>query len=127
MADELTNIDTGIGAAIRAARFSRGLTQSDLAAHLGITRATLASYEIGRRKISAETLIQIAHLCGKPLLFFDPLASQVNANRPTADTSQDEQPALQALIQTLKLRPDALPLVIEFLEAWLNDQQISRA
>ena len=127
MTDELTNIDTRIGVAIRAARFSRGLTQSDLAAHLGITRATLASYEIGRRKISAETLIQIAHLCGKPLLFFDPLAPQGNATRPTADEMQDEQPALQALIQALKLRPDALPLVMEFLEAWLNDQQISSA
>ena len=130
MADGLTNMDTRIGAAIRAARFSRGLTQNDLAAHLGITRATVASYEIGRRKISAETLIQIAHLCGKPLMFFDPLAAQEvtrtnSATRPIAEEPQDEQPALQALMQALQLRPDALPLVMEFLEAWLNDQRIS--
>ncbi len=65
-----TRMDNAIGAAIRAARFSRGLTQSDLAAHLGGTRATVASYETGRRKIPAETLIHIARLCGKPLGFF---------------------------------------------------------
>ncbi len=80
MTDELTNIDTRIGVAIRAARFSRGLTQSDLAAHLEITcgRPSPAMRSVGE-KISAETLIQIAHLCGKPLLFFDPLAPQGNA------------------------------------------------
>jgi hypothetical protein len=32
------------------------------------------------------------------------------------------QPALQALTQALQLRPDAIPLVLEFLEAWLRDQ-----
>ena len=54
---------------LTAARFSRGLTQSDLAAHLGVTRATVANYENGRRKIPTETLIHIARLCGKPLGF----------------------------------------------------------
>ena len=57
MVESTSSIDSAIGAAIRAARFSRGLTQSDLAAHLGVTRATVASYETGRRKIPAETLI----------------------------------------------------------------------
>lgn len=50
-----------IGAAIRAVRFSRGLTQSDGGQH-----------ETGRRRIPAETLIDIARLCGKPLGFFEP-------------------------------------------------------
>ncbi len=68
----ITSIDSAIGAAIRAARFSHGLTQSDPAAHLGITRATMASDETGRRKIPVKTLIHIARLCGKLLGVFEP-------------------------------------------------------
>ena len=127
MVERTDTIDTAIGAAIRAARFSRGLTQGDLATHLGVTRATVASYETGRRKITAETLIQIARLCGKSLGFFDPLDSQQAATpatnpAPIAERLPAEEPALQALIQALTMRPDAIPLVMEFLEAWLGDQ-----
>ncbi|HET9222621.1 MAG TPA: helix-turn-helix transcriptional regulator [Roseiflexaceae bacterium] len=127
MVERTDTIDTAIGAAIRAARFSRGLTQGDLAAHLGVTRATVASYEIGRRKITAETLIQIARLCGKSLAFFDPLDSRQAAApatnpAPVAEQLPSEEPALHALIQALTMRPDAIPLVMEFLEAWLGDQ-----
>jgi len=39
MDDRPSSIDTAIGHAIRAARFSRGLTQGDLAARIGVTRA----------------------------------------------------------------------------------------
>lgn len=127
MIDGSTSIDSAIGAAIRAARFSRGLTQSDLAAHLGVTRATVASYETGRRKIPAETLIQIARLCGKPLSFFAPTdqlqIAEVSVVYPTrSDMLPAEALALQALTNALQLRPDAIPLVMEFLEAWLSDQ-----
>jgi transcriptional regulator with XRE-family HTH domain len=127
MVDSATSIDSAIGAAIRAARFSRGLTQSDLAAHLGVTRATVASYETGRRKIPAETLIQIARLCGKPLGFFEPadqsqIAELAEAYPVPAEALPAEAPALQALTNALQLRPDAIPLVMEFLEAWLSDQ-----
>lgn len=122
-----SSIDGAIAAAIRAARFSRGLTQSDLAAHLGVTRATIASYETGRRKIPAETLIQIARLCGKPLGFFEPaeqsqLAEHAHPHPEHRDALPAEAPALQALTNALQLRPDAIPLVMEFLEAWLSDQ-----
>lgn len=127
MIDGSTSIDSAIGAAIRAARFSRGLTQSDLAAHLGVTRATVASYEIGRRKIPAETLIHIARLCSKPLGFFEPadqsqIAELAEAYPARSDALPAEAPALQALTNALQLRPDAIPLVMEFLEAWLSDQ-----
>lgn len=127
MAERPTHIDSAIGAAIRAARFSRGLTQSDLAAHLGVTRATVASYETGRRKIPAETLIQIARRCGKPLGFFEPaeqrqIAELAEVYPARSDALPTEAPALQALTAALQLRPDAIPLVMEFLEAWLSDQ-----
>ena len=125
--EALTSIDQALGAAIRAARFSRGLTQRDLAEHLKITRATLASYETGRRKIAAETLLSIARLCEKPLAFFEQAANGQSASRSSSSPVQaapmgTQQPAMEALTQALAMRPDALPIVMEFLEAWLQDQ-----
>lgn len=128
MSENLNAIDSSIGEAIRAARFSRGLTQNDLASYLGITRATVASYETGRRKITADTLIQISHLCGKPLRFFDPMSTSQDdepakgQSEPQASNTA-EAPALTALMSALELRPDAIPIVMEFLEAWLSDQR----
>lgn len=122
MAERSTRIDTAIGAAIRAARFSRGLTQEDLAARLGVTRATIASYETGRRKVLAETLIRIAHLCGQPLSFFDPHAAQAEAHAPAIAVTSTQQSAVQAVIQALEFHPDAIPFVMEFLETFLQEQ-----
>lgn len=117
--------DKTIGAAIRAARFSRGMTQNDLAARVGITRATIASYETGRRKISAETLMQIAHLCGKPLSFFDadtqpPPAAEAPAPDP-------QQAAIQAIVNTLHNHPELTPFVLEFLETMVREQLVGVA
>jgi hypothetical protein len=89
------------------------------------------SYETGRRKIPAETLIQIAPLCGKPLGFFEPTehaqpTEPTNARSGTVDELPTEAPALQALTTALQLRPNAIPLVIEFLDAWLSDQAKSK-
>jgi len=117
--DRPSDIDTAIGAAIRAARFSRGLTQGDLAARIGVTRAAIASYETGRRKILAETLLRIAHLCEQPLSFFDPDASAI-ATPPAPVTISSQQRAIQSVVQALELRPDAIPRVLETLEVMLE-------
>jgi transcriptional regulator with XRE-family HTH domain len=119
MDDRPSSIDIAIGAAIRAARFSRGLTQGDLAARVGVTRAAIASYETGRRKILAETLLRIAHLCDKPLSFFDSDASTITT-QPTAATMSAQQSAIQAVVQALELRPDVIPRVLETLETTLE-------
>lgn len=114
--------DTNIGTAIRAARFSRGLTQDDLATRLGVARATIASYETGRRKIPAETLIQIAHLCGKPLNFFD--AQQLSAGEKPLDPQQS---AILVVTKTLQDHPELTPFVLEFLETLVREQCIGSA
>lgn len=119
MDDRPSTIDTAIGTAIRAARFSRGLTQGDLAARIGVTRAAIASYETGRRKILAATLLRIAHLCDQPLSFFDPDTS-TSAARPATASVSAQQSAIQALVQALELRPDAIPRVLETLQAALD-------
>lgn len=115
-------MDKNIGTAIRAARFSRGLTQDDLAARLGVARATIASYETGRRKIPAETLIQIAHLCGKPLNFFD--AQQFSVGEKPLDPQQS---AILVVTKTLQDHPELTPFVLEFLETLVREQCIGSA
>lgn len=117
-------LDTMIGTAIRAARFSRGLTQDDLAARLGVTRATIASYETGRRKIPAGTLIQIAHLCGKPLTFFDaqqPESAPLPDPPPLAQ-ADPQHAAVAAIVTTLQAHPEFTPFVLEFLETLVHEQ-----
>ena len=43
-------------------RQTAGLTQEEVAERIGVERATYARYESGARKISAQALIQLAHL-----------------------------------------------------------------
>jgi transcriptional regulator with XRE-family HTH domain len=125
MSDTSSALDTTIGAAIRAARFSRGLTQDDLAARLGVTRATIASYETGRRKIPAGTLIRIAHLCGKPLTFFDAQQQPESAPSPAPQPPAQADPqhaAVAAIVTTLQAHPEFTPFVLEFLETLVHEQ-----
>lgn len=124
MSDTSPALDTAIGTAIRAARFSRGLTQDDLAARLGVTRATIASYETGRRKIPAGTLIQIARLCGKPLTFFDAQQQSESAPAPGLPLVQDDtqHAAISAIVNTLQAHPEFTPFVLEFLETLVHEQ-----
>jgi transcriptional regulator with XRE-family HTH domain len=124
MSDTSSALDTTIGTAIRAARFSRGLTQDDLAARLGLTRATVASYEVGRRKIPAGTLIQIAHLCGKPLTFFDAQQPEpMPSPEPLPPAQADPQhAAIAAVVNTLQAYPEFTPFVLEFLETLVQEQ-----
>ena len=49
-----------LGQTIRAARKKRGISQEELAKHLGVTKSTISKYELGHREPSLEQLIEIA-------------------------------------------------------------------
>jgi len=89
-----------------------------------VTRATIARYETGRRKISAGTLIQLAHLCGKPLTFFaaPPLPAPVLSESPPPAQTNPQQAAIQAIVTTLQAHPEFTPFVLEFLETLVHEQ-----
>ena len=53
-----------IGSVLREARTSRGLTQTDIAPQLGVSRATIAQIETGRRSVKAEDLRRLAAFYG---------------------------------------------------------------
>jgi transcriptional regulator with XRE-family HTH domain len=98
------------------------LTQDDLAARLDVARATIASYATRRRKTPAGTLIQIAHLCGKPLTFFDAQPPEP-APKPHPPSQADPQhAAIAAIVKTLQAHPEFTPFVLEFLETLVHEQ-----
>lgn len=45
-------------------RKAKGLTQNDVAGHLGISRGAYANYELGTREPDTDTLIKLAELYG---------------------------------------------------------------
>ncbi len=64
--------DKQVGACVRAARVKAGLSQSKLAAELGITFQQLQKYEKGKNRIAVSTLLLIADALAVPVQsFFD--------------------------------------------------------
>ena len=62
--------DVEIGRKIRALRLERGLSQSGLAAGIGLTFQQVQKYEKGANRVSAGRLQQIADLLNVPVTFF---------------------------------------------------------
>ena len=52
---------------IKAVRKSRGLTQAGLAERIGETQRALSHYEMGQRRLPAETLLKIAQTLRVPM------------------------------------------------------------
>ena len=56
-----------IGIAIRDAREDAGITQTELAARMGVAQSALSRIEAGRANITVEMLSRIANALGAPL------------------------------------------------------------
>lgn len=52
---------------VRQIRKSKGITQTFVANKLGVAVQTYNSYELGRRKIQAETLSRISDILNEPI------------------------------------------------------------
>ena len=71
--------DKRVGACVRAARVKAGLSQSKLAAELGITFQQLQKYEKGKNRIAVSTLLLIADALSLPVQsFFTSVERQAN-------------------------------------------------
>lgn len=83
---------------IREAREAAGMTQSELAALLGINNVTLSGYETGKHDPKSATLVQIAKICNTTTDFLlgreeKPAPQQEDIlyiSRPTGDQSTDD-------------------------------------
>jgi transcriptional regulator with XRE-family HTH domain len=66
----ITKKDQEIGQLIRAQRLARGMSQSELADHLGLTFQQIQKYEKGTNRVGAGRLDKIAEFLNVPITFF---------------------------------------------------------
>jgi Zn-dependent peptidase ImmA (M78 family)/DNA-binding XRE family transcriptional regulator len=92
-----------LGRRIRVAREAGGLTQDQVAEHVGIARSAVTQIEAGRRSVSSVELVKLAHFFGRDVAEF------------VATTFQEEDP-LAALFRADAEATDS-PAVIEALRA----------
>lgn len=64
-----------IGRKLRTLRKGKGMTQQDVASRLGMVRATISNYEVGRRTPHLSDLRRFAELYGVNLDYFGVSAS----------------------------------------------------
>lgn len=100
-----------IGARLKEARILSGLSQENAAIRLGLSRPAISEIESGKRKVSAEEIIQFANLykvnTSWLLLQDDVLEANMSeqlkfAARELGKMSQDD---IQKLIHVLKILP----------------------
>lgn len=108
-----------IGAAIRAARLSRGVTQDDLGKLLGVDRTMISRYERGLRTLSAPALLTIFQYLEYPL----PALERGSLQLHDSVINPSLPPALESILAKLRQRPDLIPTVEDVLETFLSADQ----
>ncbi|MGZ3375354.1 MAG: helix-turn-helix domain-containing protein [Phenylobacterium sp.] len=101
-------IDGGVGARIRARRLALRMSQSMLAAHLGVSFQQVQKYERGANRISASMLIKAARALGCPGSFL------LGARGAEGAGATPQENALQAEITGLLATPGAEELLRAF-------------
>lgn len=102
-----------IGAAIRAARLARGVTQEELARAFGVDRVTIARYEGGTRAISAPVLLHILSFLGQEIQLD---GEQRRGEAHPAQPIEPLDPTVARIVQVLQERPELVATVIDLLE-----------
>jgi transcriptional regulator with XRE-family HTH domain len=60
----------GLGARLRSSREYLGLSQEEVAEHMGLSRPAISNVEAGKRKVSTEELTRFAELYRRPYEYF---------------------------------------------------------
>lgn len=68
--DSANEIDSLVGARLRARRADVGMSQEKLAEQSGITFQQIQKYETGKNRISASRLVQFATILSVPIAYF---------------------------------------------------------
>ncbi|MEW6256548.1 MAG: helix-turn-helix transcriptional regulator [Pseudomonadota bacterium] len=84
MKDRLAGRDAEIGALVRRARVTRGLSQEKLGGEIGVTFQQIQKYERGANRIAVSTLLDIARVLDLPVVSL----------LPTQDESGDPLPVI---------------------------------
>ena len=109
MSREAVVTQAALGRRIADARTEAGMTQSDLAARIGLERTALVRIESGERKVSATELATIAGALDRPIDWFF-------AESPAAVVSRRRDPAVGGFSRTLDRALDNAARDVAFLE-----------
>jgi transcriptional regulator with XRE-family HTH domain len=107
-----------LGARVAQARKERGLTQQQVADHLGVAQQTLAHYEVGRARIAASLLPPLAEV-------LDMSIEEILTGQPASRVAGKRGPAsrLQQQVEAIGLLPKAKQrFVVEMLDTVLAQQ-----
>jgi transcriptional regulator with XRE-family HTH domain len=107
-----------IGSKIQKAREEAGLSQEELASHLGYTQAALSNYELGKRRLYLANIEQIAKELNKPLKFF--LEDDNEAVTVEQEKAQDE--TISEINKLLsELPPEERKNILEYIQ-WRKEK-----
>ena len=108
----MSNTDSkgvAIGARLRLAREQAGLSQGQVAKMLHLSRPSISEVEAGRRKVSAEELVELARIYGVSIYWL------AGAEAEDGNTAQDRIEL--AARELAKLKPEDLDRLLELLSA----------
>jgi len=106
-----TDIDREIGTRIRTRRLEIGMSQETLAGEIGVTFQQIQKYEKGVNRVSASTLVRIAHALKVQLAGLMPRSV---GNATGATTNLIDDPMLTDLAQVLpQLNTDGRKLLLD--------------
>lgn len=98
-------VDVHVGKKLKQARILRGMTQTDVATSLNISFQQIQKYELGRNRISASKLFELARVLGvSPAYVFDGLDPADSEKSPGIDDEAAKTAAILMRIKDRKLR-----------------------
>ena len=103
-------MSASVGERLREARKSKGMTQEDVARHLGVARTTVVAIERGDREPRPEELVALASLYGRPvnelLRESEPVQDFVAQFRINRNANDDEHSLRESIVQLEELVDD---------------------
>jgi transcriptional regulator with XRE-family HTH domain len=112
--DDQRDFFSSLGQRLRDLRKEQDLTQTDMAQRLGISQQVYASYEVGRLRLPASLLPDLAGILGVAV------ESMLGMNAPRAAKRGPSSKLQQQIEQVTKLPRQRQQFVIDFLDTVLK-------
>ena len=121
----MSDLDSAIGANLKAARLQSVVTQAELADAIGVDRTTITKWETGQRSLTVAHLLQIARVLDiAPQDLLHP-PKPATGPAPHLTTVVIQQQALQAITRTLQQNPDLIAVVLQTMQQQLKQSEPS--
>lgn len=112
-------VDIHVGKKLKELRQLRSLTQTDIAQGLGISFQQIQKYELGRNRISASRLYELAHLLDVETSYFFAGLNEDQADEPANGVTTEEANRIASAFSRIK--DDRLRTQISTLITELSD------